>query len=101
MNLGNCKKSKEYIVEDSMLKLPIKRRLEAMGLIEGTRIRKIDQGLDGSVIFMVRGSRLAVGKNIADNIIVHEACKTKSRSSKRSSREEMRRGKARNVEQLI
>ena len=35
-----------------------------MGLIEGTKVRKINQALDGSVIFMVRGTRLAVGKEL-------------------------------------
>lgn len=72
MTLYDSKKGKEYIVEESTLKQPMKRRLEAMGLIEGTRFRKINQGLDGSVIFVVRGTRMAIGKELADDILVRE-----------------------------
>lgn len=72
MTLNDVEKGKEYIVEKSMLQQPVKRRLEAMGLIEGTMLRKINEAFDGSLIFMVRGSRLAIGKELAEAIIVRD-----------------------------
>lgn len=82
MTLYDIEKGKEYIVEKSTFKQPIKRRLEAMGLIEGTRIRKINQGLDGSVIFATRGIRMAIGKDIADEILVRETRESDYRAEK-------------------
>lgn len=72
MTLKEGKSEKEYIVEKSMLKQPQKRRLEAMGLIEGTKIRKINEAIDGSVIFMVRGTRLAISKELSEDIIIRD-----------------------------
>jgi ferrous iron transport protein A len=63
---------KEYIVHKSTINQPEKRRLEALGLIEGTRIQKTNENRDGSIIFKVRGTRLAVGKQIAQEIFVKE-----------------------------
>jgi len=72
MTLQEAQNGKEYIVKQSLLKQPQKRRLEAMGLIEGTMIRKINQAIDGSVILMVRGTRLALGKDLAEDIIIRD-----------------------------
>lgn len=82
MTLYDGKNGKEYIVEESTLKQPVKRRLEAMGLIEGTRIRKINQGLDGSVIFIARGTRMAIGKDIADDILVRDIKESDNKAEK-------------------
>lgn len=73
MTLKDSKKGSIYVVEESRLKQPTKRRLEAMGLIEGTRIRKLNEAADGAIIFIVRGTRLAIGKDLAKDIIVREA----------------------------
>mgnify|MGYP000852631094 CR=1 FL=1 len=97
MTLYDIKKGKEYVVEESTLKQPIKRRMEAMGLIEGTRIRKINQGLDGSVIFIARGIRMAIGKEIAKEILVREASESDYRSyARRMGKGHRYRGKRKN-----
>ena len=70
MNLTDCVKGSDFIVEKSMLKQPGKRRLEALGLIEGTKVRKLNEATDGSIIINVRGTRLAIGKDLASDIIV-------------------------------
>lgn len=72
MTLKDCKKGNEYIVVKSMLKQPGRRRLESMGLTKGTRISKLNEAIDGSIIFIVRGSRLAIGKDLASDIIVRD-----------------------------
>ncbi len=45
-------------------------RLTALGLTAGTRIRVLNNKRSGSVIFHVRGTRLAVGKRIAEHIYI-------------------------------
>lgn len=62
-----------YIVKDLKLEQQIRRRLEALGLIGGTKIQLMNRNLDGSVVFKVRGTRLAIGNKIAEAIGVEEA----------------------------
>jgi len=100
MTLRDCKKGNEYIVEKSTLKQPGKRRLEALGLIEGTRISKINEAIDGSIIFMVRGSRLALGKDLASEIIVRDITAGDVRG-KKSGHGRCRRARAGNGHHII
>lgn len=46
------------------------RRLESLGLINGTDIKVMNKKRNGAVIFKARGTRLAVGKDIATKIIL-------------------------------
>lgn len=48
------------------------RHLEVMGMIEGTPINVLNNDKKGAMIIQVRGSRFAIGKKIAQNIIVEE-----------------------------
>ena len=68
MTLKDAQVGKRYRIEKLMLDQPIKQRLESMGLIEGTNVRKINEVFDGSIIFIVRGTRLAIGKDLAEQI---------------------------------
>ena len=97
MTLKDAKNGKEYIVEKSILKQPIKRRLEAMGLIGGTMIRKINEALDGSIIFMVRGTRLAIGKELAEVIIVRDVSASDIRHKKRGRGMGLRDGSGKGI----
>lgn len=72
MTLNNAKVGSSYTVEDMDLKIDIKRHLEAIGMILNTTIEVLNKKRNGSVIFKVRGTRLAVGKNIAQNITIKE-----------------------------
>lgn len=72
MTLQEATSGKEYITVKTDLKQPAKQRLEAIGLIEGTLIRKVDEALDGSVILSVRGTRFAIGRELAKVITVRE-----------------------------
>lgn len=62
-----------YIVKDLNLDTQVRRRLEALGLIGGTRIKLMNQNTDGAVVFKVRGTRLAIGNKIAEAIYIEEA----------------------------
>ncbi|MBQ5683106.1 MAG: ferrous iron transport protein A, partial [Peptococcaceae bacterium] len=46
--------------------------LEALGLTEGTSITVLNKKNKGAVIVKVRGSRFAVGNNIAAGILIEE-----------------------------
>lgn len=62
-----------YLVENISLDRDISRRLQALGVTKGTKIAVLNNKKSGSVIFSVRGSRLAVGRQIASGIEVKEA----------------------------
>ncbi|MDE7324876.1 MAG: ferrous iron transport protein A [Lachnospiraceae bacterium] len=47
-----------------------KMRLTALGLTAGTQIKVLNNKRSGSVIFHVRGTRLAVGRKIAERIYI-------------------------------
>jgi len=72
MNLVMGKVGKIYTVKELILEQTTKRRLEALGLLSGTKILILNNKKNGSVIFKVRGTRLAVGKQIADSIVLQE-----------------------------
>ena len=50
----------------------ITRRLEALGVNEMTPVSVLNKKGSGSVIFKVRGTRLAVGQKISDGILVEK-----------------------------
>lgn len=70
MTLDNGKIGVKYIVKDISLDFAIKRRLQVLGVIEGTTIELINKKRNGAIIFKVRGTRFAIGKGVAAGIIV-------------------------------
>lgn len=72
MTLEDGTKGKRYQVTDQILEGVFSRRLEALGLTTGTKIEVLNNKRNGSIIFKVRGTRLAVGKKIAQSILIEE-----------------------------
>lgn len=72
MRLNEGKIGGTYLVESVMVDEAITRRLEALGVNEMTPVAILNKKGSGSVIFKVRGTRLAVGKRISDNIFIRE-----------------------------
>ena len=70
MNLLDGIIGKEYIVVNIEVEENISRRLQALGLTRGTKVKILNNKKSGSVIFKVRGTRLAIGKKIAEGILV-------------------------------
>lgn len=62
-----------YIVTDISMEGPIMRRLEALGINSGTKLRLMNQKRNGTVIIKVRGTRWAIGRDIAGGILVSPA----------------------------
>lgn len=72
MTLYDGKVKHTYQVLSIDIDIGIKRRLEAIGLIEQTKVEIVNQKRNGSIIIRVRGTRWAIGKTIAKGITVKE-----------------------------
>ncbi len=70
--MQNAKIGAVYTVNSLNLDKATTRRLEALGLTRGTDIKLLNRNREGSVILMVRGSRLALGRKIAETIHMRE-----------------------------
>lgn len=73
MRLSEGTVGKSYVVEEVRVAGPVTRRLEALGVNEQTRIAVQNSKKKGALIIKVRGTRLALGRQIADEIQVREA----------------------------
>lgn len=69
---GNCYEVKGLYVEEGLT-----RRLQALGLNDGTVITVLNRKKNGALIIRVRGTRLAIGKHISQGIEVEEKCNEK------------------------
>ena len=73
MTLKEGKNNQTYIVEEIHIELNLERRLEALGLTQGSQITVLNNNKRGAMTVRFRGTRFALGRRIADNIIVREA----------------------------
>ena len=72
IKLNEGKKGAVYKVKDVMVDERLTRRLEALGVNEGTDITLVNKKGSGTLIIKVRGTRLALGRKIAEGIEVEE-----------------------------
>ncbi len=70
MTLYEAVKDKKYIVEGLHVEGALTRRLQALGLNDGTEITVLNRKKQGALIIRVRGTRLALGKHICQGIEV-------------------------------
>lgn len=73
MTLKQGKNNQTYQVVSINIDLKVERRLEALGLIEGTNITVLNNDRKNSLTAAFRGTRFALGKKITDHIEVKEA----------------------------
>ena len=72
MTLKQGKTSQTYRVVSLDIELKLERRLEALGLTEGSLITILNNEKKGSLTARSRGARFALGRRIADHIEVTE-----------------------------
>ncbi|HJA13067.1 MAG TPA: FeoA domain-containing protein [Candidatus Mediterraneibacter merdipullorum] len=72
MTLKEGKNNHTYVVGKIEIELNLERRLEALGLTEGSRITVLNNDKKGAMTVKFRGTRFALGRRIADNISVRE-----------------------------
>ncbi len=73
MKLNEGEIGKNYVVTGVLAEKRIARRLEALGVNERTPVTVLNKKGSGSLIIKVRGTRLALGRQIAEGITVEEA----------------------------
>ena len=61
---------KSYVVQDICLPLQTRRRLESRGMTEGMHVEIVNTKRRGAVIIRMRGTRFAIGQQIASQIQV-------------------------------
>lgn len=72
MTLYQAQKNQEYIIAGLFVEEAVTRRLQALGLNDGTKIRVLNKKKRGALIIQVRGTRLALGKHLSSNIEIRE-----------------------------
>ena len=70
--LNECEIGGRYVVAGVQVDEGITRRLEALGVNEGTPVNILNKKGSGSVIIKVRGTRLALGRRLSEAITVRE-----------------------------
>jgi len=70
MNLSKGLVGHTYVVEDIQLESSIMRRLQMLGLTQGTSVELLNKKRNGALIFKVRGTRFAIGKVVAEGILI-------------------------------
>lgn len=70
MRLTDGKVGESYFVKEINLKIPIKRRLEVLGMTTNARVDILNSKRTNTKIIKVRGTRFAIGKSFADGIEV-------------------------------
>ena len=70
--LNECEIGGRYVVAGVQVEEGITRRLEALGVNEGTPVNILNKKGSGSVIIKVRGTRLALGRRLSEGITVRE-----------------------------
>ena len=72
MKLKEGKNRHTYVVEKIEIELDVERRLEALGLTEGSKITVLNNDKKGAMTVRFPGTRFAIGRRIAENILVKE-----------------------------
>lgn len=72
MNVSQAQKGRTYFVKKVNLEGNIERRLEMLGMTDQVKLMVLNKKNQGAVIIKVRGTRFAIGKEIADAIEIEE-----------------------------
>lgn len=72
MTLYEAQKGNRYCIEGLYVEPAITRRLQALGLNDGTIVNILNRKKHGALIVQVRGTRLALGKHISSSIQVSD-----------------------------
>lgn len=72
MNVSQAQKGRSYLVKKVNLEGNIERRLEMLGMTDQVKLMVLNKKNQGAVIIKVRGTRFAIGKEIADAIEIEE-----------------------------
>ena len=72
MSLFESETGTNYEIQGLYVEEGITRRLQALGLNDGTVVTVLNRKKNGALIIRVRGTRLAIGRHISQGIEVRE-----------------------------
>ena len=72
MKLFDGLEKKAYSVRSINLPASINKRLEALGMVRGAKLNILNKRKT-AIVIIIRGTRFALGKSIAQNIEIEEA----------------------------
>ncbi|MEG0250863.1 MAG: FeoA family protein [Peptostreptococcus sp.] len=72
MTLTDAKIGEEYIVENVELPLTLEKRMESLGMTRGSKITLLHKKRNGTSVILIRGTKFAIGTDVASNIHVRE-----------------------------
>lgn len=72
MTLYEAEKGASCLIKGLYVEPAITRRLQALGLNDGTTVNVLNRKRHGALIIQVRGTRLALGKHISSNIEIEQ-----------------------------
>jgi len=77
IRLSDAKPNAELMLYKILGGMGMERRLTEMGLLPGEKIKRIDSPNNGPVVLFVKGAKIAIGRGMADKIIVEECTQKK------------------------
>lgn len=72
MRISEGRTHVRYKVIDIQLEPMLRRRLEALGITEGSVIQVLNKKKNGAFMIKIRGTRWAIGKKISEGIVCQE-----------------------------
>ena len=85
MTLYEAQKGHRYCIEGLYVEPAITRRLQALGLNDGTIVNILNRKKHCALIVQVRGTRLALGKHISSSIEISDIGENRETEGGRNS----------------
>lgn len=73
MTLAEGKIDKDYVVEHVELPITLEKRMESLGMTVGSKVTLLHQKRNKTSVILIRGTKFAVGRDVASSIHVREA----------------------------
>lgn len=63
----------KYVVEQVNLPITLEKRMESLGMTIGSKVTLLQQKRNKTSVILIRGTKFAIGRDVASNIYVREA----------------------------
>ncbi|SEN96718.1 ferrous iron transport protein A [Peptostreptococcus russellii] len=73
MTLAEGNIDKKYVVEQVNLPITLEKRMESLGMTIGSKVTLLQQKRNKTSVILIRGTKFAIGRDVASNIYVREA----------------------------
>lgn len=73
MTLAEGNIDKKYVVEQVNLPITLEKRMESLGMTIGSKVTLLQQKRNKTSVILIRGTKFAIGRDVAYNIYVREA----------------------------